>query len=568
MAESRSKSRTHAESAVTEGGPSFVVAFELVSEKAGLDIVRTALKHRAQASASARGRLNGRLKRLKVPGFRDASRAMPGQLEMPVYDAILNGDGRLAGAVLRFWEDANAPLRDLVAAHLAQAGIESRPQNGTERFAGTWPQSDWARERTSLLAAHDHFAEVDVGLMLILLTGRHPVVDDVDLPDVVTPRFRRWLDELDALPITAPEWRDAGEFARAVDLLTDAKTVDLMMSVLERRREAVEEVTAKYPDELAYLDVDLSAWAHPDGRDPIGVAILAEDLAKALATYRPVRQQANSRAEEAKRAPQRATCEQTILDLVARWEALPTDALPLEDEPDAGPGDEADLVREVERLTKELGETRDELDRLEGDYSQLRDARGQAEEDNKGLRLAREQRDTEVGELRGELARSREAEEHWRLAYVEACKERAGADGRAPAIANVRDAVSLAEAAFGDKLLIALNGKSDVGVPFAKPSEVFDALAWLATAYRRQPADSIGEACPGWFYKPDQTASTVGKYREWYETSTGGRTFPLMTHLGKGASFDPKSTIRIGFAWDDERQRTVVGYVGRHQRTT
>ena len=41
-----------------------------------------------------------------------------------------------------------------------------------------------------------------------------------------------------------------------------------------------------------------------------------------------------------------------------------------------------------------------------------------------------------------------------------------------------------------------------------------------------------------------------------------------MTHLGKGASFDPKSTIRIGFAWDDERRRVVVGYVGRHQRTT
>lgn len=553
---------------VAEVGPPFGRTFELVSEKAGLDVVRTALKHRAQASGSARGRLNGRLKRLKVPGFRDASRAMPGQLELPVYDAIMDGDDRLAGAVLRCWEDANAPLRDLVTAHLAEAGIELRTEHGTEHFAGTWPHADWARQRTALQNAHDGLVDADVGLMLIVLTGKHPVLDDAGLPDVVTPRFHRWLDELDALPISAPEWRDADQFARAVELLSSAKTVDLMLSVLARRKEAVEEAIAKYPEELAYLDIDLSAWTNPDGRDPIDVAILAEDLTKALAAYRPVRQQASSRAEEAKRAPQRTTCEEIILGIVARWEALPTDAFPLEDEPDSGPEKEADVAGEVERLTKELGETRDELDRLKTDYSKLRDAHGQAEEDNKGLRLAREQRDAEVGELRGELARSRGAEEHWRSAYVESCKERSRGDGTAPVIANVRDAVSLADHAFGDELLIALNRKSDLDIPFAKAAEVFDALAWLATAYRRQPAASIAEACPGWFYKPDQTESTIGKYPEWYETSVDGRTFPLMTHIGKGASFDPKSTIRIGFAWDDERQHVVVGYVGRHQRTT
>ena len=27
-----------------------------------------------------------------------------------------------------------------------------------------------------------------------------------------------------------------------------------------------------------------------------------------------------------------------------------------------------------------------------------------------------------------------------------------------------------------------------------------------------------------------------------------------------------RSTIRIVFAWDDETDRVVVGYVGRHQR--
>lgn len=551
------------EKPITRERPPFGLAFEIVPEKCGIDVVRTALQYRNRASGRVLGRLNGRLKRLKVPGFRDASRAMPGQLEMPVYDAILDGDDRLAGAVLRCWTDANERLRDLVAARLAEAEIELCTAYDAERFEGTWSHRDWDAQRAALLEAHDDLSREEVGLMLMALTGKYPILDDVDLPDVVTPRFRRWLDELDALPVTAAEWRDADEFVRAVHLLTDAKMIDLMMTILERRKTAVAEVVAKYADELAYLDIDLGPWSETDGRDPFTVADLAEDLAKALAEYRPVRQQAKSRAEETKRAAQRTSCEETILDIVARWEALSTDAFPLDDEPE----DEVDLAGEVERLTKELGETRDELERLKAEHAKLREQHGQAEDSNEGLRLSREQRDAEASQLRGELSRSREAEEHWRTAYVEACKVRSAQDGAAPSIGNVRDAVTLAERAFGDELLFALNGKSDLSIPFGKPSEVFDALAWLATGYRRQPAATIGETCPGWFYKPDQTESTIGKFREWYETSVGGRTFPLLTHLGKGASFDPKSTIRIGFAWDDEQAKVVVGYVGRHQRT-
>ena len=546
--------------------PPFGLAFDIMPEQAGIDVVRAALKHRNRTSESARGRLTGRLKRLKVPGFRDASRAPPAQLELPVYDAILDGDDRLAGAVLRCWEDASERLRDLAIGQLAEAKVELRTEHGTDRFAGTWSHRDWDAQRTALLDSHADLSRDEVGLMLIVLTGRYPILDDVDLPNVATPRFRRWLDELDVLPISAPEWREASEFVRAIDLIADTKTMELMIFLLERRKTAVEEAVSKYPDELAYLDIDLSPWREKDGRDPMDVALLAEELAKALAAYRPVRQQASSRAEETKRAVLRADCEEAILDLVARWAALPTDAFPLDDEPKAD-ADPDDLAGEASRLTEELRTTQDALDRLRAEHAKLREQHRRIEETNEGLRLSREQRDAEAGELRGELARSREAEAHWRSAYVEAVKTRSAPDGAAPEIANVRDAVSLAERAFGNELLIALNGKSDLGIPFGKPAEVFDALAWLATGYRRQPAATIGEACPGWFYKPDQTESTIGKFREWYETSVDGRTFPLLTHLGKGASFDPKSTIRIGFAWDDERSRVVVGYLGRHQRT-
>ena len=102
-------------------------------------------------------------------------------------------------------------------------------------------------------------------------------------------------------------------------------------------------------------------------------------------------------------------------------------------------------------------------------------------------------------------------------------------------------------------------------MPFAKPAEVFDALAWLATAYRRDPA-AIAESSPGWFHKTDQSATTVGMYPDWYRTTYRGRTLDILEHIGKGTSFDARSTIRIAFAWDDETELVVVGYVGRHQR--
>ncbi|MCE2462137.1 MAG: hypothetical protein J4F38_15355, partial [Pseudomonadales bacterium] len=149
------------------------------------------------------------------------------------------------------------------------------------------------------------------------------------------------------------------------------------------------------------------------------------------------------------------------------------------------------------RLAQELAQTRAELARLTAANEELRDKHRQVGEANQGLRLSREQLAGELDQMRAELDRRRQAEERWRLAYVEARKLRPARSDVAPDIATVKDAVELAEQAFSDELVVALNGKSDLGIPFAKPAEMFDALAWLATCYRRQGSPAIGESCPG-----------------------------------------------------------------------
>ena len=78
--------------------------------------------------------------------------------------------------------------------------------------------------------------------------------------------------------------------------------------------------------------------------------------------------------------------------------------------------------------------------------------------------------------------------------------------------------------------------------------------------------DRIGEACSGWTCTTSQREESIAKYREWYETLADGKTWYLGAHIGKGTSRDPRHTIRIGFARDEEGHRVIMGFIGLHQR--
>ena len=80
-------------------------------------------------------------------------------------------------------------------------------------------------------------------------------------------------------------------------------------------------------------------------------------------------------------------------------------------------------------------------------------------------------------------------------------------------------AVALAREAFPDRLLIKLNSRSNENTPFTNPAEVYDALAWLATAHCDANDNRIGETCTGWTYKTSQrenrSRSTASGTRRW-----------------------------------------------------
>ncbi len=542
--------------------------FRLLSVEFSRNVVTRALQHRA-AAKGVRKQLNARVRRLQLDGFRDASRAPHQRLLRPILDAIERGDHPLARAVLNTWMDSHEALRNAAAAHLADRGMPA-PDPPDACFESSWTTDEWLRERRALTADDGALDTEDVGLMLCLVSRRFPAP-----PPLESPYFSGWIDQPLLLPPDAPDWAEVDAFTKWVRDVRRAKHRELFRWRTDAIAHICDDARTRFDEDLRYLDVDPAPWPNtvrerPRLAGPAHALVIA--LRDALEAYQPVRPQGASRDEELQRSKTRLLREDDILGLVAEWEELTAGPDPAEEpapEADAEGGqpaaDPAGTVAAGQQAASDSLQA--EHEQVQHEMASLRDESDRLREENRGLQTEKAQRDQEVDRLKDELSRSRRTEEHWRRAYVdEKRRSRAPGDDDPIAVDSVREAIVLAQETFPDRLLVKLNSKSDQDTSFESPGEVFDVLAWLATAYGEAPPDLIAEACPGWFYKPSQSETTMGRFRDWYQTRVDGTTWELSSHVGKGSSRDPRRTIRIAFARDEENGRVIVGFVGVHQR--
>ena len=549
-------------------------------------VILRALEHRSGASDSVRDTLNSALAdTVRLDGFHDASKAQPQQLADTVLLSLKHGNHRLAAGVFRSWTESREDLRNVVTEHLTGADIPVDGPNYRERtFGSTWDWDEWSGHVDAITGNRDDLVREDVGMMLCCVSGRMPKFGE-DHFEFESDDLHEWIDHLDELPHDAPEWDEIEDFIDAVAQIAKRKAVERDESRVRELTYKLDAIRSEFDAELQYLDVDISSWNEQaaERSDPLdGTMELAIRLYNALALYSPVRQQAESRAEEAERAPERARHEGEILQVVRDWDSLMS-------APDVD-DDQADSQREVDEepaqpdapepepaVSKEEHEAAlAELDRLRREGESLSAENARLAQANAGLEADREALDKERDELRDELSLSRDMEKTWRDSYVAAQAAGAGDSGDAMAQPEtVNEAIALAERTFSDQLVFALNSKSDKNSQFQKPNEVFDALAWLATVYRERRVRPVGtphfdkllkEACSGWSYKPGQTEVTREQFIDWYTATVDGVRYDLSHHLAKGNSRDPRSTIRIAFAWDEERKQVIVGFLGLHQR--
>ena len=457
---------------------------------------------------------------------------------------------------------------------ILQAGACRCPRPPDARFDSFWTREQWRGEREALAAVDGPVDPDSAGLMLCLLARRFPAP-----PPLASPLFEGWLDILQDLPPNAPEWEEADALIKWMEDLRREKERELLGWCREQIAGFCGSLRERFGEELRYLGIDPDPWPGlVESRPALTGAALPFliFLEVSFEAYEPIRPQAPSRDEELERSVQRGECEDAILRAVEAWQERVAQPDPSDEdisgieadavEAGAAPGAADGAGAETEPGS---GAPSDEDDAVLRELAALRRARERLEEDNRALRAEKAQRDDEAGRLREEVSRSRSMEEHWRRAYIEERRQARVRDGEpvdAEPVRSVRDAIAQAREMFPDRLLIKLNSRSNEDTPFANPPEVLDALAWLATAYRNGPTDRIGETCPGWFYKSNQSASTMGQFPDWYRTRVNGTAWKLAAHLGKGASHDPHHTIRIAFAWDEPNERVIVGFMGLHQR--
>ena len=559
-------------------------------------LIERVLQSRGQASGSVRKGLDSAIdESIRVPGFRSASKAHPSQLKRPVLGEVVKyGNDRLFGEALRAWAESQQELHTLVERHLRSQDL---PVEGPNRrqgvFNGLWLRVEWNDAVDTIVQQSPDFNGDDVGMMVCYLSGMAVG------PAVTSPLLTSWIHELSELPLDTPEWDEIGAFVTVVSEMADDIAIERIGVIVRHCRKTLREMQDEFATELAYLALDISAWAETAIKRPAGLTDaldLAEDLKRNLAAYQPLHPQAASRQEEAERAPARAERESAILDIAAKWEVTVAATADLNGGiPDAAshasceesdsahvetgkapapepavaerepartalPEDYQAMRSACERMERERESLISENDRLSSENDRIAQVNAALETDKQSL-------DSENGELRAKLAQSRDLEEYWRRFYGASPFEQ---------VRNVNEAISRAQELFPEQLVFALNSKSDKESPFKRPAEAFAALVWLATDYHHLRWTKPGEdprfeerlkkSCPGWSYKPHQSNATKKQFVEWYETVVEGRRYELGEHLGKGTSADPQKTIRIAFAWDDERGQVVVGYVGVHQR--
>ncbi|MCY4325656.1 MAG: hypothetical protein OXC81_06505, partial [Betaproteobacteria bacterium] len=70
----------------------------------------------------------------------------------------------------------------------------------------------------------------------------------------------------------------------------------------------------------------------------------------------------------------------------------------------------------------------------------------------------------------------------------------------------------------------------------------------------------------GFEYAPKQSTTTVSMYQQDYQFKYRGRPVVAEEHLRWGVSRDPRQILRISFYYDDQDNKVVLHYFGRHQR--
>ena len=574
--------------------PTLVAINGLMNDEFRAQVVGRVLARLPQAPADLQRLFRSELSAVKVNGFRPG-RAPDALLQGAVLRRMLLSD-KVVGILLQIWMESHADLRGVVCQHLAERAISTPGIDfAANRFAGSWYNEGWIRERDEIVLSHSQFSEDDIALMLCCATGRMPHPEGDHLRKGGSPMqetfFPQWIDQLRALPADASQWEQAPAFVAALSEIIEAKEDE--RNRVAALNAAVAEIRDKFAAELAFFERDIDTWmaAHPQSQrqvqesmahDTDAAELLSslENLKSLLTAYRTLHQIAPVLSEERTRSRKRVALQKRILETfihIDQWLARTQTPDDTTDDTALQPGEEGS-ARASEAARATTGRNPDDerpASTQENDPVPSTVDDSSLEAENQALRQ-------EIETLHNQLQTSQNVVKVWRVAYETARKEvaqtgEAANDDQVLPIKDVKTAVAVAREKFADELLFQPNSKSEIeDNPYEKPGKVWAALEWLATTYYRSKMgevnvpdfnSSILEAC-GWRYTGNQSPMTMNSFKPWYTTTVRDRIYWLKSHIGTGSNKDARHTIRIAFDWDKQRRVVVIGFIGQHQQTS
>ncbi len=553
-----------------------------------------------------------RLSAKTVNDFRDAFRAskpIPGFNKDPLRAAApllkqhilgrMDWDFDYERHIVSVWVDTEPQLQEAVEEHLDSL-------DGQIYDSDEIDEEFWDAQISLLANKHSEYEEKDILLMTKVLYDyakiqadsqkeSTEVVADVQTApggaDAIEQSLNDLLVSLRDLPATLSLWQESvPQFVGSLNEIIDQKNDDLVQ--LKGLVDDLDGIQSEFQAELAFFRHGEENWdalilastlvtAH--GMDDSTRRIAG--LKHTIASYRQIKERADTLSEERERREKRHELEETIEGMLSEIDEL---AYAIAAESEA----RSDTANDVQQQTQSEADPqlREDFDVLKRENEALLDSNRAIKRDAEslsaancvlrgevaGLNADKGALANEVAELKDQLQISEAKELSWRNAYE---AEMGGKNTSAPEpipseIASIRQALELAKARYGDRLAISLNKKSDRDYDYTRPKEVWDALEWLATVYHPTQTgearvidlnESIRNTCGGWEYKANQTDITFSIYREWYTTTKDGATYELRKHIGKGTGRD-NNVIRVAFDWDEDSQRVLVGYIGPHQR--
>ena len=551
--------------------------FNSMEKDFGESVVKRALTGQLQVSGETRAAFRRAVGAyVTVDGFRNSELAPPPLLQEPVWQWARHRDD-LAGAVIKVWAESQLPLKERVDGYLRDLGLlNGEPDYSAHRISLVHSDPTWGEALDGLADQNPDVSRDDLFLMSTYISGRvaHTSEDEpeqvespVTLPvsEDLSEAFQTVLDLLHMLTPDAPEWEQGvAEFVGAIGEIEEEKQA-VAKAVAELDAEVMT-VAQQHGELLAFFEWDaegkLKERPHP-WADMEAARAATKKLTDLLREYALVHPIAAVRSEEAQRGPRRTEMQQRIDEALAQFEALEVQVPPTVA---GGGGKTADADPAIEPVQPLI--SGEELASLRAENERLAAANRSLVSDNDALR-------EKANQITSELGESRNLAENWRVSYQESQRSWALMPVEPlPEFQSIEQAVRLAQQKFNDRLSFQLIAKSDTGIPFDNPRQVWDALEWLATTYYDAKTGGSGETdldlslrqvC-GWHYTSAQSPVTMGQYREYYEVWLRGRKRELAEHIGTGNGYH-RGTIRIAFLWDADEKKLVVGYIGRHQRT-